>query len=634
MDSTLTDPLAGTVLERRYRITGRIARGGMSTVYEAVDARLDRTVAVKVMHPHLADDEEFVARFIREARAVARLSSPHIVPVYDQGSHDGLAYLVMELVPGRTLRDLLTERGALSPELALSLLEPVLIALAAAHRAGYVHRDVKPENVLLGDDGTVKVTDFGLARAVEAAASTSTRGMLLGTMAYVAPEQVDDGPVDERTDVYAAGLLAFELLTGTVPFAGGSPLSIAVRRTHEDVPPPSMMTSVPAELDELVLWATRREPGARPADAGVLLAQLRTVRDDLGLHAVPVPAALGTSGPAMSTPTVAQPRRGLVAAEALHGEVHDAGDWRPLPARQDRGGARTRRRRRPGGGVIATVVVVVLAVLLAGGGWWLGSGRYTTVPSYYGLTEQQASQRITSDGFSETTGPAEFSESVAKGDVVAQEPGQQDRILRHGTVTLHLSKGPERYIVPTLAGKDLGTAQQRLSELHLTSSTTQAYSSSIGVGEVVSSDPAPGASLRRDTVVHLVVSKGPPPVKVPDLTRGSAEEAKQTLTSLGLKATVTQAYDKTVAEGDVISQNPTDGTLTRGSTVALIVSKGPPLVPLPDVTGQSRDEARDTLRADGFDVRVFGGPGRVVQMSPGGGGQAPYGSRITLLTLL
>jgi len=436
--------------------------------------------------------------------------------------------------------------------------------------------------------------------------------------------------------VYAAGLLAFELLTGTVPFAGGSPLSVAVRRTHEDVPAPSTMRSVPEELDELVFWATRREPGARPADAGVLLAELRTVREDLGMRAVPVPAAPGDAGPAMSTPTVAQPRSGFRAAGAvpLRGEVQEAGDWPPVPARRERGGARARRRRRPSGGLIATVVVVVLAVLLAGGGWWLGSGRYTTVPSYYGLTEQQASQRIGGDGFTETTGTAEFSESVAKGKVVAQEPDQQHRILRNGTVTVHLSKGPERYTVPTLAGQDLGTAQQQLSGLHLRSSTTQAYSSSIGIGKVISADPAPGASLRRDTVVGLVVSKGPPPVNVPDVTGRPADESQKTLSTLGLKSTVTTAYDKTVAEGDVISQNPNDGTLTRGSTVTLIASKGPPLVPLPDVTGERRDEARDTLRANGFDVRVFGGPGRVVQMSPDGGGQARYGSTITLLTLL
>ena len=275
------DPLVGRLLDRRYRLTGLLARGGMATVYRALDERLERPVAVKVMHRGLADDPDFVARFTREARSAARLSAPEVVAVYDQGRDEqtGAAYLVMEHVEGRDLRALLRDRGVLSPARALSLLEPVLRALAAAHRAGIVHRDVKPENVLLGDDGRVKVADFGLARAVQTSELTSTTGLLIGTVAYLAPEQIERGTADARTDVYAAGVVLWEALTGAPPYAADTPMQVAYRHVHEDVPAPSTVVGgIPPALDDLVVRATRRDPGLRPPDAGAFLAEVRALR--------------------------------------------------------------------------------------------------------------------------------------------------------------------------------------------------------------------------------------------------------------------------------------------------------------------------------------------------------------------
>lgn len=613
----MTDQLLGTLLDGRYRLVARIARGGMSTVYQAVDERLDRTVAVKVMAPELAADPQFLARFTREARATARLSSPYVVAVFDQGSHDGLAYLVMEFVSGRTLRDLLAERGRLDPATAVSILESVLMALAAAHRAGLVHRDVKPENVLLGDDGTVKVADFGLARAVQASSHTATRGILLGTVAYLAPEQVTHGSADERTDVYAAGLVLFELLTGTVPFTGETAMSVAYRHATDDVPPPSSRVPVPDALDALVQRATRRDPGARPADAGTFLAELHDVRADLALPLAAVPSA-PASHP--HPPSRHAPARHTIA----------------VPVERAPGRPRDRRRRRPHrrrNGLIATLVVVLLALGVAGAGWWVGSGRYTTVPSYYGLTQAQADQRISADGFHERTGDAVFSETVAKGIVAEQSPAQEARILRDGTVTLHLSKGPERYFVPKLAGQDQAGAEAALRALHLNPQITDAYSASVANGKVVSVVPGPGSALRRDTAVRLVVSKGPPPVPVPDVTGRSVDDAKQALATVGLEAKVTQAYDQKIPSGNVLSQAPSSGTVSRGATIALTVSKGPPPVTVPDVTGMKRKDAEQRLTAAGLHVRVLGGNGRVVQQSPGGGEQVPQGSRVTLLVL-
>jgi serine/threonine-protein kinase len=253
VDVRVADPLVGQLLDGRYAVRSRIARGGMATVYLAVDERLDRQVAVKVMHANLADDEEFLHRFIREARSAARLSHPGVVQVYDQGQHDGVAYLAMEYVPGRTLRDLMRERGTLTPREALDLLEPILDALGAAHAAGLVHRDVKPENVLLADDGRIKVADFGLARAIEGSSATTRSSVVIGTVAYLAPEQVRAGVSDARSDVYGVGVVLFELLTGAPPYDDPNPMALAFRHVHEDVPPLSAaLAGLPREVDELV----------------------------------------------------------------------------------------------------------------------------------------------------------------------------------------------------------------------------------------------------------------------------------------------------------------------------------------------------------------------------------------------
>src|SRR4051794_15943326 len=283
MSTTVADPLLGRLLDGRYEIRRRVATGGMATVYAAIDTRLDRPVAVKVMHPALAADEEFVARFRREAKAAARLSSPTVVNVTDQGQDGGTVFLVMELVEGRTLRDRLRSEGPLAPAEALAVLEPVLEALAVAHAAGYVHRDVKPENVLIADDGRIKVGDFGLARAVDASPLTATTGLLLGTVAYLAPEQVRRGVADARTDVYASGVLLFELLTGRPPFEGDTALSVAYQHLHDRVPAPSTLRpDVPGELDELVRAATEPDPDDRPVDAEALLEDVRHVAAELG----------------------------------------------------------------------------------------------------------------------------------------------------------------------------------------------------------------------------------------------------------------------------------------------------------------------------------------------------------------
>ena len=616
--ATDEDPLVGRLLDGRYRLDAAIARGGMATVYRATDLRLDRTVAVKVMRPALAEDPDFVDRFAREARAAARLSSPEVVAVHDQGTDaaTGTAYLVMEHVAGTTLRDVVRDAAPLTPARALDLLEPVLRALAAAHGAGLVHRDVKPENVLLGDDGRVKVADFGLARAIESSNLTATTGLLIGTVAYLAPEQVEHGRADTRTDVYAAGILLFELLTGVPPYFSDSPLSVAYRHVHEDVPPPSQLVEgIPVALDDLVLSATRRDPAARPVDAGAFLAELRAVRSGLGPATGPVVRRV-------DHPTLVVSREELAA--------HAAAASSDAPAADD---AEHRRPRRVSPLVLWSVVAALLMAAAVAGGWYLTSGRFTTAPTATGLAEAAAVEQLTAGGFEVAVDPErQFSETVAAGLVLSQDPGAGDRVRRGGEITLVLSQGPDRRAVPEVAGQQQQEAVDALEGVGLeVGEITQAFSDQ-PVGTVLSSDPAAGEQLREGTPVALVVSKGVELLDVPDVVGATQADAEAALEAAGFTAGVTEVFSESVARGTVVAQDPADGQAPRGSAVALQVSKGPELITVPDVTGQRRAQAEAALTALGLKTRVFAipGPGTVRSTDPGAGTQVRKGATITV----
>ena len=607
---TATDPLVGALLDGRYLVDAIIARGGMATVYAATDTRLDRTVAVKVMRPGLADDPDFVERFGREARAAARLSSPEVVAVHDQGTDTatGTAYLVMEHIAGGTLRDLIREHGAQPPAQALDLLEPVLRALSAAHAAGLVHRDVKPENVLLGDDGRIKVTDFGLARAVETSSLTATTGFLMGTMAYLAPEQVEQGRTDTRTDVYAAGILLWELLTGAPPYTSDSPMTVAFRHVHEDVPAPgTVVEGIPAALDELVVRATRRDAAARPVDAGAFLAELRAVRADLGEPQPDVPVVHRTD----PQPTLVVPR----------GAVHSPA---PLAPR------RRRPRLRP---VLWVLVLSLLAAAALAGGWWLGAGRYTAVPAVLGLEQAVAEQQLLAAGFSVQVDPAgRFSEELAVGLVLTQSPAPGDEVRKGSQVTLVLSRGPDRRAVPSLIGSTKEQATTALTEIGLVVRAVTEQFSPRDAGTVLSSDPPAGAQLPPGTPVALVVSKGLEMLAVPDVRGQQRAAAEQALTDAGFKPAVTEVFSDSVDVGLVVGQSPFSGREARGSTVALEVSKGPELITIPDVVGQPRKQAEAALTALGLKVRAYAipGPGQVRSTDPAAGQQVRKGSTVTV----
>ena len=609
------DPMVGRLLDGRYRISGRIARGGMATVYEAMDLRLDRTVAVKVMHPGLGDDDEFANRFVSEARSAARLSHPNVVAVYDQGNEDGSVFLAMELVPGHTLRDTIGKEAPMSPSRALALLEPVVSALAAAHRAGLVHRDVKPENVLIADDGRVKVADFGLAKAVSATTQHTATGVLIGTVSYIAPELVVEGRSDARADVYAVGVILYELLTGSKPHQGETPIQVAYKHVHEDVPAPSrVVPGVPDYVDALVARATARDREQRPADAGVLLQHLRRVtqalnagvREDEDLVADLMPRVIaGTyagaevanvpTDPHDTAEVLRRPKREATAtierdtdAQVEEQPVRLAPT--PKPARQPRPSspkpARTRRSRR---GPILLVLALLVAAAVGTGAWWFGYARYTSVPGVVGLTEADAVERLEGAGLEVVVGKPDYSSTVKRGRVISADPGAGERVLDGDTVAIVVSLGKETYELPQLRNLTVDQAQDKILDTNLAfGKEIPKFSETVPEGIVITSDPKAGTTLRPGAIVDLIVSKGRQPIPVGDWVGKDADRAERVLKRRGLEVERTAEYDDDVPAGFVIAQDPDGGTLFKGDTVSIRVSLGPELVEVPNVVAAGR----------------------------------------------
>ena len=646
----------------------------MATVYRAHDRRLDRTVALKLMHVHLADSPDFVSRFRREARAAARLSNPGVVAVYDQGSLDGVAYLVMEYVEGPTLRDLIAA-GPLSVKEALGLVAQLLRPLGAAHRAGLVHRDIKPENVLLPSDGSVaKVADFGLARAVTEVTQTTT-GNVLGTVAYLAPELITSGDSTSRADVFSAGVVLYELLTGEQPFTADSPIQIAFRNVHEDVPLPSkLVPEMPADVDELVATMTRREPQDRPADADEALALLRNVVDELTDSELSVRRGGGTGS--IRTQQVmtanAQAARSAIdnepqesEDEALSEDSTHAGmrtvslpigsigpdakgrtralSRKAVAADAQRTTAVPTRGRGPGDLKRRTAIIVgLLAVAGTGAGatWYLtvGPGRRVPVPNIVGMSEDQAQLALEKQGLDWGTPTRAYSDTVPAGSVVSCQPKVGQKVGLGQAVTAVISRGVETKTVPDVVGKTKDQASAVIKGAGLTlGDVTEQYSASVDSGKVISSDPKAGKVIEHTAKISIVVSKGKEPATIPDVTGQSEDEAKKTLEDAGLKkGKVSKDYSDSVAKGNIISSSPIAGAsgYYKGDSVDLTISKGPEKVTIPDVTGKGQDEAKKILEEAGLKVEVnkrLGGPfGTVRSTDPAPGSSVKPDSKVTI----
>jgi serine/threonine-protein kinase len=670
-----TDPLLGRLVDGRYEIVSRIARGGMATVYRATDRRLDREVAVKVMHPHLADGVDggsFVSRFRREARAAARLTHPGVVAVYDQGLDGDTSYLTMEYVPGTNLRRELRASGTLTVGRTLDVLAQVLAALAAAHRKGLVHRDVKPENVLITADGDhVKVADFGLARAVTEVTSTTT-GTILGTVAYLAPEVITTGGCDARTDVYAVGVLAYEMLTGTLPYAGETPIQVAFHHVHDDVPPPSeRIPWLPAAIDELVDTFTERDPRRRPADAGAALAVLDTVRaslDDDVLARAAVPPAAPLAAPGSETVSAASPDVApddlsptgdgaddhldsipaaffqLVSGPDEHTEllVEESTTRVPgvaagAPPRPEPGRPRGRRRRR------ALVWALVLVLLLGGGGgagawWWFedGPGAWTRVPAGVVEVPVEEAQEVLAAAQLDVALTRAHDDEVPAGSVVESRPAPGDRVRTDGQVRLVVSLGVRTIPVPGgLVGASRQDATAALTEAGFeVGEPTLQHHDTAPRGTVLAVSVPEGSVQPHHTVVSLTVSDGPAPVTVPQQVGKARDDAVADLESVGLKVAFAEDQHSTeVPQGHVMAQDPpASAQAHRTDTVTLTVSAGPPIVAVPDVVGMRTAAARDALEKAGFEVeenKYLGGLLDTVRFQDTTG-EAPQGSTVTL----
>ncbi len=651
MDREGADPLVGTLIDGRYRVRSWIARGGTATVYAATDERLDRPVALKIVHPHRAGDPAFTDRFSEEAQAIARLAHPNVVAVYDQGSHDGLPYLVIEHVHGRTLRQVLAARRRLSPVEALSVAEQMLAAIAAAHRAGLVHRDVKPENVLVASppsagslvDSVVKVADFGLTQPGQHPIGAD------GASAYLAPEVLAEQRADPRSDVYATGVVLFEMLTGRLPYDDA-----AASALHQDVPPPShYVTGLPAAVDELVSWATRRDPAHRPSDANELLSRVQEVREGLAVHRAPTPPPVSASDATMVMPT-------LPAASAVPTVPVD--EERPAWARlPSRGSGRTHRASsttysrgraqvaedegratvteqltgfitgRGGWRVPMIAAGVVLALLVAVGGWWFMLGRYATAPQLVGLSQAEAVAKARDSGFAVTFANPRYDTNVPVDHVIAQDP--TGRAVRGSTITLTLSLGPEVFTVPDVVGVDVEAATHQLTGLGLVVERAEedVYSDTIPEGRVAAISPDVGEEVKAGSTVTVTLSKGRSPLRVPQLIGKPAEQAINELQQVNLQARV-EEVDSDRPKGEVIGQDPAyDTGVEPGAVVTLQVSKGPPTIPVPDVSGQRCRDAIRTLTGAGFEVETpLGNRGRVFTQSPTGGTGIPPGSAVTV----
>ncbi|GAB3650498.1 Stk1 family PASTA domain-containing Ser/Thr kinase [Glycomyces tarimensis] len=595
--TTTTGDLTGALIDGRYRLQRLIANGGMASVYEAHDDRLDRPVAVKMITATGIAGFDLDA-FTHEARTIARLSHPNIVAVFDQGIHDGLPYIVMEYVPGTTLRDLLNRRRRLRIEEAAELGGQILDGLQAAHDAGLVHRDIKPENILLKNGGRgdrVKVVDFGLAEAVHG--ENRRGGPLLATAAYVAPELVRGEPASPASDVYSTAILLYELLTGEVPFDGPDPAEVAQRHLTEEVPSPRLIAQdVPDGLAQLVMLAASRDPSARPVDAGAFARRLGAVdarADATAAGQLPRPTrAVQTT---MVVPS-AKPRR----------------SWKAL---------------------ITLIAIVAMLAGVAVAGWWIGVGRYTSAPSLLDQDASSVAAFAEERGFTVEFTDGRYSESVPEEQVLAQDPGVGERIRSGGTITVTLSLGPERYTVPELAGVDEDEAHAEL-EAFAEVTVERDYSTEHDSGEVIGTSPAAGTEIKAGGVVTLIVSDGAPPLTVPDLVGLDEDQAEERIEAEGLDVgDVTERYSDTIPEGAVIEHSPGSGEpAAPDQEIDLVVSGGREPVEVPDVVGMNLDDAREQLESLGFVVKTgqIWFTGTVFDQSKDPGDEIPKGSEIWL----
>lgn len=622
--------LTGEIIDRRYQLTRIIDSGGMATIYSALDLRLDRQVAVKIMHSHLAQDENYVARFIREAKAAAALSHPNIVAIQDQGWNQGgppAVFIVMELIEGATLRAYLDERGKLDLETLLPIMKPVLSALAAAHRLGIIHRDIKPENILIAKDGRVKIADFGLARgALIGQTATAESSVVLGSVSYLAPEQIERGIADSRSDVYSSAVVFFEALTGEKPFVGDDPVQVALKHLKERVPRISQLTTqVPAALDDLIYLATSSNPDDRPRDGEEFLNRIRAIESDLDPKKAQLSLELDIPAPQKSgqrdsqkSELLDEPTRALDINHEQSRSERRRVEGDPLDNRENNSSELSKKRDQIGSEMSKEKkstaskkkvsprvkrnrgIALALLISLIAGSWYvfIGPGTRVNVPSVAGLSITGATNLITPLGVGVEIQSREFSEDIAEGRVIRSEPAGGGKVALGGTVYLIVSQGKERYTVPTITGLTPEAATQIIENSSLKVGTvSEKFSPDVAKGLIVSQEPAASARVKRDSLVNFIVSKGLEEVLVKSYVGQSGERALNELTAAGFDVNPEYQFSENLPAGAVITQMPAPNQpLAKGSQILLVISQGSEFVFVPNLLSLTKDQARELLQ--------------------------------------
>lgn len=630
--------LIGEIIDGRYQLTRVVGSGGMATIYAAIDLRLDRQVAVKIMHSHLAQDEQFVSRFIREAKAAASLSHPNIVAVLDQGWNQGGApcvFIVMELIEGATLRDYLIEQGSLSPERALSIITPVASALAAAHKLGIVHRDIKPENILVSKEGRIKIADFGLARgALLGNTMTAESSVILGSVSYLSPEQVQRGVADARSDIYSLGIVLFEILTGQKPYQGEDPVQVAIKHVNERVPAPSTLKpGLSVEIDQLVLSATDIDPDKRPRDAVVILEKLRELSEKLDPRKRQLSLELDLPPLAIKEVGKREGAKRLRRDKDCEVEIPKNQEAAVKKEKSSSIAKKALSKRVKRNRQIAALIAIALGI----GIWYVivGPGSKVIVPSLAGLTVKEATSELADLGLDLKVEREEFSEDIPENRVIKSNPAGGGRISPDGTVEVTISKGKERYIVPTLQGLKLEIAEGLISDNNLVvGEIIEEFSSEFPKGFIMRSSPAAGERIKRDSQVTLYLSKGVEQVGISSYQGKSGEQALNELTEAGFEVETKYVFSEDLPIGAVVSQIPSGGDIDKGSVITLTVSKGSQFVFIPNVFSLSEAKAIDTLKDLDLKVvvkKVGNKKTKVVtNISPKVGDKVKRGSTVTI----
>jgi serine/threonine-protein kinase len=623
--------LTGELIDGRYQLLRQMASGGMASIYEAVDIRLDRKVAVKIMHAHLAQDEQFVERFIREAKAAAALSHPNIVAVQDQGwnqSGTPAIFLVMEMIEGHTLREYLNEQGKLSIKDGVKFLMPVLSALGAAHKLGIVHRDIKPENILISKEGRVKIADFGLAKGpLLGSTMTAESSVILGSVSYLSPEQVQRGIADSRSDVYSVGITAFEIFTGQKPFEGEEPIQIAYMHVNNRVPRiSSLVGGVPQELDDLIYRATSANPDERPRDASVFHEELKALNPQKKQLSLELDLPISPLRPKKEPKSLRKKIKELTAAIP----VPQAKETTAQVAKRKKISKRVKRNR---------FIALGMAVTLGVAGWYalVGPGSRVVVPSTVGATQQEVTSALEPLGLTFLITEKRYSEDIPEGLVIDSQPEAGGRVEQGSSIKLIISKGPERFLIPRLAGLTPEAATNLISELPLSlQPIKEEFDEKVPKGYVIDSTPTTGEKVKRGSKVFIRVSKGFEQIALASYVGKSSDQAINELTDAGFDVKSTYDFSETLLAGEVISQKPDGGnTADKGAKVEIVISKGTQFAYIPrEIFSIEEKKAVQALKDLGLKVIVkkIGNKSikKVTAISPKVGSKVKRGSTVTI----